>query len=95
MITTYFNRADIKRACNLIRAKREEPIIYTSQRMAGEMMQILLDPLFTLKSSTSDTIIEDEYNKGIIGYFYGTKVYVTDEVGDLYVIVPQYKEETK
>ena len=88
MIITYFNKADIDHACNLIRVKGEEPIIYTSQRMAGEMIPILLDPL----SSTSDIIIEDEYNKGFIGYFYGATVYVTDEVGDLYVIVPQYKE---
>lgn len=95
MITTYFNAADIDHACNIIRAKGEEPIIYTSQRMAREMIQILLDPSFTLKSSTSDTIIENEYNKGYIGYFYGAKVYVTDEVGDLYVIVPRYKEEKK
>ena len=95
MITTYFNKADIDHACNLIRIKGEEPIIYTSQRMAEEMVRIILDPLFTLKSPTSDTIIEDEYNEGFIGYFYGAKVYVTDEVGDLYVIVPQYKEEIK
>lgn len=95
MITTYFNQADIDHACNLIRTKGEEPIIYTSQRMVGEMIPILLDPLFTPKSPTSNTIIEDEYNKGFIGHFYGAKVYVTDEVGDLYVIVPQYKEEKK
>jgi hypothetical protein len=30
MITTYFNQADIDHACNIIRAKGEEPIIYTS-----------------------------------------------------------------
>jgi len=30
MITTYFNQADIDHACNLIRVKGEEPIIYTS-----------------------------------------------------------------
>ena len=93
MITTYFNPADIDHACNLIRAKGEEPIIYASQRMAIEMINVIFDPLFVAKSSNSDTIIEDEYNKGFIGKYMGAKVYVTDEVGDLYVIVPQYKEE--
>ena len=89
MITTYFNPADIVYACNEIRANNEQPIIYTSKQNAIKFIDYLFIP------AKADTLDEDDYDKGFIGKYKGALLYITDTVGDCYVIVPQYKEETK
>ena len=89
MITTYFNPADIIYACNEIRANGEQPILYCSSKHATNLI-----PFVDMQISSTVNCPGTKVNVGgYIGYFKGLPVYVTEEVGDLIVIVPQYKEE--
>ena len=93
MITTFFNKADLEYACSLIRRKGEEPILYTSMENAAELVSTTL-----FENWDNDTNIDQkayEGNDGFIGTYYGCYVYATDEVGDLWVIVPRCKENMK
>ena len=86
MITTFFNTADIVYACSQIQAKEQQPIIYMSERQAKE-----LTPIAGLPRPEGNNIYAR--NEGLSGKYYGIPVYVTDQVGDMIVIVPQYKED--
>lgn len=91
MVTTFFNKADFEYACSLIRKKGEEPILYTSIKNTAKLASII-----PFENQDNDTNIDQqayEENIGFIGTYYGCYVYVTDAVGDLWVIVPRYKEE--
>lgn len=93
MVTTFFNKADLEYACSLIRRKGEEPILYTSIKNAAKLV-----PMIPFDNQDNDTNIGQkayEGNDGFIGTYYGCYVYITDAVGDLWVIVPRCKENMK
>lgn len=90
MVTTYFNKADISYACAMIRSKGEEPILYTSEKNAASLVS-----LSPIEEWGNDLKIDQKLypgNDGFLGTYYGCYVYVTDAVGDLWVIVPRCKE---
>ena len=90
MVTTYFNPADIAYACNEIRAESTEdiePILYISRRNARK----LFDYAFSIIPNNHIDIDEIK-DYGYIGKYKGCSVYITNTVGDLWVIVPKYKE---
>lgn len=89
MITTYFNQADIIYAYNEIRANGEQPILYCSSKRAADLIPFAGMQISSTVGYSGTGVNVDGY----IGYFKGLPVYVTEEVGDLIVIVPQYKEE--
>lgn len=91
MITTYFNPADIVYACNEIRNENVEPVMYCSSERAAKLLSIVgMEVPSTVGYYNNGVNID-----GYIGKYKGMPVYVTDAVGDLFVIVPQYKEEIK
>ena len=92
MITTYFNKADIEYACAMIRRKGEEPILYTSEKNAASLVS-----LTPIEGWDNDLDVDQKsyHGDGFLGTHYGCYVYVTDEVGDLWVIVPRCKENLK
>lgn len=93
MVTTFLKKTDLKHACSLMRRKGEEPILYTSIKNAAKLASI-----FPFENWNNDTNIDQKAykeNKGFIGTYYGCYVYVTDTVGDLWVIVPRCKENMK
>ena len=93
MVTTFFNRADLEYACSLIRRKGEEPILYTSEKNAASLVS--LSPIEAWDYDLE--VDENSYagNDGFLGTYFGCYVYVTDAVGDLWVIVPRCKESLK
>ena len=91
MITTYFNPADIVYACNEIRNENVEPVMYCSSKLAAKLL-----PITGMEVPSTVGYYNDGVNMdGHIGKYKGMPVYVTEAVGDLFVIVPQYKEEIK
>lgn len=90
MVTTFFNKADIEYACSLIRRKGEEPILYTSEKNMASLVS-----LSPIEEWDNDLKIDQKSypgNDGFLGTYSGCYVYVTDVVGDLWVIVPRCKE---
>ena len=92
MITTYFNPADIAFACSEIQRNGEQPIIYFSKDNAYHF----IDGIYV--GAKDEVINENLYNQGFVGKYKGALLYVTEEVGNLYVIVPyctisQHKEK--
>lgn len=91
MITTYFNPADIVYACNEIRNENVEPVMYCSSELAAKLL-----PITGMEAPSAVGYYNGGVNvDGYIGKYKGMPVYVTETVGDLFVIVPQYKEEKK
>ena len=90
MITTYFNPADILYGCREVYEEGAEPIIYVSKHNAKKIMESAFSKYLDTKIDLKD--IKD---KGYIGKYKGYLVYVTNTVGDLWVIVPKYKENIK
>lgn len=86
MITTQFNPFVVNYACKEIRVKGKEPIIYVSINNIKHLINNMMPTTITYN-------INENNNCGYVGKYKGTPVYVTDEVDDYYVIVPQYKEE--
>ena len=80
MVTTYFNPTDVECVCSLMRRHNEEPIIYTSMSNANQLM------IAEIRNN------EFSPQLGMAGKYKGIPIYVTDTVGDLWVIVPKYKE---
>jgi len=91
MVTTFLNKANLEYACSLMRKKGEEPILYTSIKNVAK----LVVPFENWDNYTNIDQKAYEENNGFIGTYYGCYVYVTDAVGDLWVIVPRYKENMK
>lgn len=85
MVTTYFSPADILYSCREVYEEGGEPIIYVSKRNAEKLMK----EAFNKFPDTNLTNMRDEK---YIGNYKGTPVYVTQTVGDLFVIVPRLKE---
>lgn len=83
MILTQPFPKDINEECRKLQAKNQKPIIYISH-----------DNLYrlTYPQYCSTPILNIE---GYAGTLCGVPVYVTDEVLDLIVIVPQLMEENK
>ena len=81
-------KSEIEAACEHIRRSGEKPIMYLSQENAGKLCSMVIET--TPTPVQSENVIEIE---GFVGYYTGCIVYVTDEVKDLIVIVPQYKED--
>jgi hypothetical protein len=91
MITTYFNPADIVYAYNEIRNKNVEPVMYCSSELAAKLL-----PVAGMEVPSTVGYYNGGVNvNGYIGKYKGMPVYVTETVGNLFVIVPQYKEEIK
>lgn len=84
MILNEVNFKKIDEACMAIFRRRKQPIMYISGENASKLITSIVE------SPTSQ--IHMEYNEGMVGRFYGCIVYVTEEVGDEIVIVPQYQE---
>lgn len=82
MILDFYSKPMIDLACNLIRSRGEEPIIYVSSKNIEKM-------------STADipSVSPLSFRKGYISTYRGTEVYLTDQVADSWVIVPKYQKE--
>lgn len=93
MVTTYYNPADIEHACAMIRRTGETPILYVSKENAAK-----LSPFCPIDTPDNNLNIDQKPypgNDGFMGTHYGCYVYVTDAVGDLWVVVPLCKENKK
>ena len=83
MILTQPFLKDINEECRKLQAKNQKPIIYIS----ANNLHTLTYPQYC-----STPILNTE---GYAGTLWGVPVYVTDEVLDLIIIVPQLTEENK
>ena len=92
MITTHFDPNEISKECLKIIKRGGQPVIYTALYNLQKMES------FPFKSINDD---DDDYDyispsadeeAGYVGRFRGCPVYATKSVGNLWVVVPQYKE---
>jgi hypothetical protein len=87
VITIYYNPVEIEYACATIRRKGETPILYVSEKNAAK-----LAPINALDNDLNIDQKSYHENNGFIGTYHGCYIYVTDAVGDLWVVVPMCKE---
>lgn len=79
-------QSEIEAACNHIKTIGKNPIIYCSQYNAEQLCKIVTD----CPSHPEDEIAD---YSGFTGYYYGCPIYITGEVGDMIVIVPQWQSK--
>lgn len=88
MITSYFNPNEISKECLKIINAGSNPVIYTSSNNLNVMI-----PPIGLKDKDEYTNYEIGNELGYVGRYRGCPVYATNSVGNLWVIVPQFKEK--
>ena len=87
MITTYFNPDEVSKECLRIVTEGGSPVIYTPSYNLHKMI-----PPIGLTKNDDYTNYQIGEEEGYVGKFRGCPVYATNSVGNLWVIVPQYKE---
>ena len=87
MILTYFDKDKIQQASEKILKENHIPILYCSRLNAS----ILLDSIGPIPSFDFKPYEIDK--EGFIGRCHGAYVYVTDEIENIFVMVPMFKEE--